>query len=136
MINYSSDYLTIYFYCTLCGIQDRNKFKSSADLEVQLVQLNHYDGVLSNYWQYLIRALWTAHHTANFVSWSALVDECIFSCKVWLGAFDYLYGGLGCVNIVKLLKKWWISFSPNYNFDPFRNLYRCRSILYHRWLLV
>ena len=29
----------------------------SADLEVQLVQLNHYDGVYSNYWNTLLRNL-------------------------------------------------------------------------------
>ena len=32
------------------------RFGSSADLEVQLMQLNHCDGVLSNHLKYLIRA--------------------------------------------------------------------------------
>ena len=43
----------------------------SADLEVQLVQLNHCDGVYSNYWNTLLRNLKLCH-TSIFMSRSAL----------------------------------------------------------------
>ena len=44
---------------------------SSADLEVQLVQLNHCDGVFSNYWNTLLRNLKLSPYI-NFLSRSAL----------------------------------------------------------------
>ena len=48
------------FYLSLLSPHGHAVAKSgmtSADLEVQLVQLNHYDGEYSNYWNTLLRNL-------------------------------------------------------------------------------
>ena len=39
----------------------------SADLEVQLVQLNHYDGVYSNYWNTLLKNLKLSPYISIYV---------------------------------------------------------------------
>ena len=45
----------------------KSPLKASADLEVQLVQLNHCDGVYSNYWNTLLRNLKLSSYISFYV---------------------------------------------------------------------
>ena len=51
----------------------RISHEASADLEVQIMQLNHCDGVLSNHLKYFIRAKNISAYSNLYVSRSALV---------------------------------------------------------------
>ena len=49
--------LSLLFPCRCFVRKTGSSLRASADLEVQLVQLNHCDGVYSNYWNTLLRNL-------------------------------------------------------------------------------